>query len=44
MPDEDVRRMREAGFRAYTDDACLARARTVVICVPTSWRQFAITT
>ncbi|GAA3849253.1 nucleotide sugar dehydrogenase [Streptomyces coacervatus] len=35
VPDEDVRRMREAGFTAYTDDACLARAQTVVICVPT---------
>ncbi|WDV56639.1 nucleotide sugar dehydrogenase [Streptomyces coeruleorubidus] len=35
VSDEDVRRIREAGFRAYTDDACLARAQTVVICVPT---------
>ncbi|MFC8516989.1 nucleotide sugar dehydrogenase [Streptomyces sp. NPDC057257] len=35
VSDEDVRRMREAGFTAYTDDACLARAQTVVICVPT---------
>ncbi|AVH55331.1 MULTISPECIES: nucleotide sugar dehydrogenase [Streptomyces] len=35
VSDEDVRRMRAAGFTAYTDDACLARAQTVVICVPT---------
>ncbi|GAB2756583.1 nucleotide sugar dehydrogenase [Streptomyces bullii] len=35
VSDEDVRRMREAGFTAYTDDACLTRAQTVVICVPT---------
>ncbi|MHC3468970.1 nucleotide sugar dehydrogenase [Streptomyces sp. 7R007] len=33
--DDDVRRMRDAGFTAYTDDACLARAQTIVICVPT---------
>ncbi|MGW7384188.1 nucleotide sugar dehydrogenase [Streptomyces sp. NPDC054794] len=35
VSDDDVRRMREAGFTAHTDDACLARAQTVVICVPT---------
>ncbi|MEU1164719.1 NAD(P)-binding domain-containing protein, partial [Streptomyces sp. NPDC005921] len=35
VSDEDVARMRQAGFTAYTDDACLARAQTVVICVPT---------
>ncbi|MEU6665062.1 nucleotide sugar dehydrogenase [Streptomyces sp. NPDC046727] len=35
VSDADVRRMREAGFTAFTDDACLARAQTVVICVPT---------
>ncbi|MFF8726487.1 nucleotide sugar dehydrogenase [Streptomyces sp. NPDC015171] len=35
VSDEDVRRMREAGFTASADDACLARAQTVVICVPT---------
>ncbi|OIJ64798.1 nucleotide sugar dehydrogenase [Streptomyces mangrovisoli] len=35
VSDADVRRMRAAGFTAYTDDACLARAQTVVICVPT---------
>ncbi|GAA2663191.1 nucleotide sugar dehydrogenase [Streptomyces vastus] len=35
VSDEDVRRMRQAGFTACTDDACLARAQTVVICVPT---------
>ncbi|MFF9768044.1 nucleotide sugar dehydrogenase [Streptomyces sp. NPDC014636] len=35
VSDDDVRRMREAGFTAYTDDACLERAQTVVICVPT---------
>ncbi|MFF4301890.1 nucleotide sugar dehydrogenase [Streptomyces sp. NPDC001601] len=35
VSDEDVARMRAAGFTAYTDDKCLARAQTVVICVPT---------
>ncbi|MFG2966582.1 nucleotide sugar dehydrogenase [Streptomyces sp. NPDC048288] len=35
VSDEDVARMRQAGFTAYTDDACLARAQTIVICVPT---------
>ncbi|MEU9449641.1 nucleotide sugar dehydrogenase [Streptomyces sp. NPDC048277] len=35
VSDEDVARMRAAGFTAYTDDACLARAQTIVICVPT---------
>ncbi|MFG2937526.1 nucleotide sugar dehydrogenase [Streptomyces sp. NPDC048282] len=35
VSDEDVARMRQAGFTAYTDDACLARAQTTVICVPT---------
>ncbi|MBA2949519.1 nucleotide sugar dehydrogenase [Streptomyces himalayensis] len=35
VSDDDVRQMRMAGFTAYTDDACLARAQTVVICVPT---------
>ncbi|WP_406443245.1 nucleotide sugar dehydrogenase [Streptomyces sp. NBC_00631] len=35
VSDEDVARMREAGFTAYTDDKWLARAQTVVICVPT---------
>ncbi|MFE9773374.1 nucleotide sugar dehydrogenase [Streptomyces sp. NPDC005931] len=35
VSDDDVRRMRDAGFTAYTDDGCLARAETVVICVPT---------
>ncbi|WP_328370925.1 nucleotide sugar dehydrogenase [Streptomyces sp. NBC_00445] len=35
VSDEDVRRMRAAGFTAYTDDRCLARAQNVVICVPT---------
>ncbi|GGN27585.1 nucleotide sugar dehydrogenase [Streptomyces fuscichromogenes] len=35
VSDEDVARMRAAGFTAYTDDRCLARAQTVVICVPT---------
>ncbi|MFJ4577964.1 nucleotide sugar dehydrogenase [Streptomyces echinatus] len=35
VSDDDVRRMRDAGFTAFTDDACLARAQTVVICVPT---------
>ncbi|MBC7271197.1 MAG: nucleotide sugar dehydrogenase [Streptomyces sp.] len=32
---DDVRRMLAAGFTAHTDDDCLARAQTVVICVPT---------
>ncbi|MBQ1092754.1 nucleotide sugar dehydrogenase [Streptomyces sp. B93] len=32
---DDVRRMLAAGFTANTDDGCLARAQTVVICVPT---------
>ncbi|MBA4864718.1 nucleotide sugar dehydrogenase [Streptomyces sp. PSKA54] len=35
VSDADVRRMQAAGFLAYTDDSCLARAQTVVICVPT---------
>ncbi|MEV6762833.1 nucleotide sugar dehydrogenase [Streptomyces sp. NPDC051105] len=35
VSDDDVARMRQAGFTAYTDDACLARAQTIVICVPT---------
>ncbi|MGW1621842.1 nucleotide sugar dehydrogenase [Streptomyces sp. NPDC002172] len=35
VSDEDVARMRAAGFTAYTDDKCLDRAQTVVICVPT---------
>ncbi|WP_181808891.1 nucleotide sugar dehydrogenase [Streptomyces shenzhenensis] len=35
VSDEDVARMRAAGFTAYTDDKWLARAQTVVICVPT---------
>jgi UDP-N-acetyl-D-glucosamine dehydrogenase len=35
VSDDDVRRMRAAGFTAYTDDRCLARAQNVVICVPT---------
>ncbi|MEV6174485.1 nucleotide sugar dehydrogenase [Streptomyces sp. NPDC051954] len=35
VSDDDVRSMRAAGFTAYTDDACLARAQTIVICVPT---------
>ncbi|MFE5031694.1 nucleotide sugar dehydrogenase [Streptomyces sp. NPDC056683] len=35
VSDEDVARMRAAGFTAYTNDKCLARAQTVVICVPT---------
>ncbi|KIE23206.1 UDP-N-acetyl-D-glucosamine dehydrogenase [Streptomyces sp. MUSC 125] len=35
VSDRDVRRMRDAGFTASTDGACLARAQTVVICVPT---------
>ncbi|MHB9857865.1 nucleotide sugar dehydrogenase [Streptomyces sp. YIM S03343] len=35
VSDDDVRRMRAAGFTAHTDDACLSRAHTVVICVPT---------
>ncbi|WP_210587755.1 nucleotide sugar dehydrogenase [Streptomyces sp. GESEQ-35] len=35
VSDDDVRGMRAAGFTAYTDDACLARAQTIVICVPT---------
>ncbi|MFF4118333.1 nucleotide sugar dehydrogenase [Streptomyces sp. NPDC001714] len=35
VSDEEVARMRAAGFTAYTDDKCLARAQTVVICVPT---------
>ncbi|MEU3250629.1 nucleotide sugar dehydrogenase [Streptomyces sp. NPDC006997] len=32
---DDVRGMLSHGFTATTDDACLARAQTVVICVPT---------
>ncbi|MGW7238247.1 nucleotide sugar dehydrogenase [Streptomyces sp. NPDC054804] len=35
VSDGDVARMQLAGFTAYTDDACLARAQTIVICVPT---------
>ncbi|MFD5572853.1 nucleotide sugar dehydrogenase [Streptomyces cadmiisoli] len=35
VSDDEVRRMLAARFRAHTDDACLARAQTVVICVPT---------
>ncbi|MEV5959241.1 nucleotide sugar dehydrogenase [Streptomyces sp. NPDC051987] len=35
VSDEDVARMRAAGFTAYTDDKWLARTQTVVICVPT---------
>ncbi|MEU9242449.1 nucleotide sugar dehydrogenase [Streptomyces shenzhenensis] len=35
VSDEDVARMRAAGFTAFTDDKWLARAQTVVICVPT---------
>ncbi|MEU2773968.1 nucleotide sugar dehydrogenase, partial [Streptomyces sp. NPDC007162] len=35
VSDDDVSRMRWAGFTAFTDDACLARAQTIVICVPT---------
>ncbi|MEU2336568.1 nucleotide sugar dehydrogenase [Streptomyces sp. NPDC006654] len=35
VSDDDVARMRWAGFTPFTDDACLARAQTIVICVPT---------
>ncbi|GAA3573146.1 nucleotide sugar dehydrogenase [Streptomyces osmaniensis] len=35
VSDEDVRRMLAAGFLASTDEACLARAQAIVICVPT---------
>ncbi|MFD7406784.1 nucleotide sugar dehydrogenase [Streptomyces sp. NPDC059866] len=35
VSDDDVRRMLAAGFTASTDDGCLTRAQTVVICVPT---------
>lgn len=35
VSDEDVREMLAAGFRASTDEGCLARVQTVVICVPT---------
>ncbi|WP_435838550.1 nucleotide sugar dehydrogenase [Streptomyces achromogenes] len=35
VSDDEVRRMRAAGFTATRDDACLAGAQTVVICVPT---------
>ncbi|MFI6574526.1 nucleotide sugar dehydrogenase [Nocardiopsis sp. NPDC050513] len=35
LADEDVRAMRDGGFIATTDAACLARTRTIVICVPT---------
>jgi nucleotide sugar dehydrogenase len=35
VSDDEVRRMRAAGFTATCDDACLAGAQTVVICVPT---------
>ncbi|MFE6281991.1 nucleotide sugar dehydrogenase [Streptomyces sp. NPDC057877] len=35
VSDDDLRRMLAAGFTATTDEDCLARAQTVVICVPT---------
>ncbi|MFJ3231758.1 nucleotide sugar dehydrogenase [Streptomyces sp. NPDC086787] len=35
VSDDDIHRMLGAGFTAHTDDACLSRAQTVVICVPT---------
>lgn len=35
LSDGDVAEMREAGFEATTDPAQIARAKTVVICVPT---------
>ena len=35
LSSEDVRGMLDRGFTATTDPACLATARTIVVCVPT---------
>jgi nucleotide sugar dehydrogenase len=38
LSDADIAAMREGGFTATTDPACLANAATIVICVPTPLR------
>jgi UDP-N-acetyl-D-glucosamine dehydrogenase len=37
LADSDIQAMREAGFRATTDEKVIASADIVVICVPTPW-------
>jgi len=37
LADADIQAMREAGFRATTDESVIASADIVVICVPTPW-------